>query len=394
MNNRWIFLTALIAIVGMGCEKNEVRNESYYSCNLQFIDSSFAHPKAALYQNIIDENRKKGLVGVSVMIKDKEGVWLGASGKADLASGIDVAPCNQFLIASISKVFTAAAVFKAIDQDLLGIDDPVTKWVDEKVAKKLKNVDEATIAQLLNHTSGIPDYYTLQYELDRINKVDNDWSMQKVLAYAYGKKATHNTGETYYYSNSNYLLLGMILERVYQKKLETVYQEQIFDPLQLASAYFSESKPLPDGLVKGYVDIYGNGQVAESEFLYKDELNTADGGIAINAYDLGLFIESLMKGALLSEESLNYMKDWFDLPAGWEDDDFGHFQNGYGLEHNKTPYGNSVGHTGGIDGFLSILQYFPEHDATFILFVNYASYDNNARKNIYEQCLHEMFDEQ
>lgn len=170
-----------------------------------------------------------------------------------------------------------------------------------------------------------------------------------------------------------------------------VYQDEVFVPLHLKSAYFGKEVPIPSDVVKGYVDIYGNGQYVESEFLYKDELNTADGGIAINAYDLGLFMEKVLQENFLTSNSIEAMTNWFDLPPDWVDDDFGHFQNGLGLEHNKTTYGNSVGHTGGIDGFLSIAQYFPEHDATFVLLVNSGSYENLPRLNIYNQALEAMF---
>jgi len=159
------------------------------------------------------------------------------------------------------------------------------------------------------------------------------------------------------------------------------------------SAYYSNDNIIKDDTVKGYVDLYGNGQYAESTFLYRDELGTADGGIGINAYDLGIFYENLLKGNIISEASLNQMTDWFDLPNDWVDEDFGHFQNGMGLEHNKTPYENSVGHTGGIDGFLSIAQYFPESDKTFILLVNSGSYENLARLNIYNETLRVLFNQ-
>lgn len=260
----------------------------------------------------------------------------------------------------------------------MSLEDPVNKWIPTNITNKIENCNDCKIKHLLNHRSGIPDYYTVQYKPDRINNEYNNWKQEDVLEYTYGKKATNQVGETYYYSNTTYLLLGMILEKVSGKSLADIYKEKAFLPANLTSAWYDTDMPIPDGTVKGYVDIYGNGQYVESEFLYKDELNTADGGIAINAYDLGLFFEKLMKAELISQTSLDQMTDWFDLPEGWVDNDLGHFRNGYGLEYNKTDYGNSVGHTGGIDGFLSIAQYFPEEDATFILLVNSGSYDGTA----------------
>jgi len=85
------------------------------------------------------------------------------------------------------------------------------------------------------------------------------------------------------------------------------------------------------------------------------------------------------------------MTDWFDLPEGAVDIGIGHFQNGLGLEHNKTAYANSVGHTGGIDGFLSIAQYFAVEDFAFVLLVIRASYDDSSRLKIFNATLNIMF---
>ena len=387
-----IITLLMLGLVISSCENNESFPADYYNCTFSFADSSSIHPKAGIYQEFLDRNRKQGIIGATLMVKDRFGVWIGASGKADLTSNIVMKPCNSFLIASISKVFTATAIFSYIDDGLLSLEDPVNKWVSSSITDKIKNANESKIKHLLSHTSGIADYYTTQFELDRINRIYNSWTQEDVLKYVYGKKPTNGVGETYYYSNTNYLLLSLILEKASGLRLEEVYKEKIFAPLNLTSGYYSAEKPIPYGTVKGYVDIYGNGQYVESEFLYKDEIGIGgDGGIVMNAYDLGKFFENLMKGNLISSSSLSEMTNWFDLPQDWVDEDFGHFQNGYGLEHNKTPYGNSVGHTGGIDGFLSIAQYFPDEDATFVLLVNSGSYDNQPRLNIYNETLKEMF---
>ena len=360
MNTKHLILLFLLpCMMIFSCEKNEVFESATYACDFPFPDSSSIHPKAGRYQAILDANRKKGITGAVVLIKDRHGLWAGGSGKADIASNIDVAPCNRFLIASISKVFTAAAVFRYIDEGKLSLDDPISTWVEPKLTNKLANADQASIRHLLRHTSGIPDYYTLSFQMDILNNVYNNWRHEETLTYAFGLPALHEVGASYYYSNTNFLLLGIILEKVSGLSLGEVYEEEIFKPLQLTSGYFGQGNPIPSDLVKGYADLYGNGQYVESEFLYKDELNTGDGGIAINAYDLAIFFERLMKGQLLSAESLSQMTDWQNLPDGWADPDLGHFQNGLGLQHNATPYGNSVGHTGSIYGFFYHCPIFP-----------------------------------
>ena len=393
MKNNHLFLVLFaFALIGTSCEKNEVFAPTKYACDFNFSDSSVIHPSAAIYQEILDKHRKQSLVGAVLLVKDQDGLWIGSSGKADIASGVDMRPCNRFLIASITKVYTAAALFRYVDQGMIGLDDPVKDWVSSEISEKLANVDQSTIRHLLGHTSGIPDYYTMQYQLDIINSVHNGWRHEDIVEYAFGKNPTHAVGETYYYSNTNFLLLGLILEKVSGKSLEDVYRDEIFQPLNLTSAYFGKELPIPGDLVKGYADIYGNDQFVESEFLYKDELNTADGGIATNVYDLAIFMESLMNGDLISQTSLSEMTNWFDLPEDWSGGPLGHTQNGLGLEHFTTEYGSAVGHTGSIFGFNTIIQHFPQEDATYILLVNSASFNSEDVKiSLYEECLNEMF---
>ncbi len=389
-----------IALFGMligltSCEKNEVLPVDYYACDLGVPDNSSLHPKADIYRGIL-ENNKNGLVGAVLYVKDKNGIWLGADGKADIASDTEMKSCNTFLIASISKVFTSAAIYRYVDQGILSLEDPISKWLDASIIEKVKNADQAQIKHLLAHTSGIADFYTLQFEMDRINKITNNFTKQDALEYVYGQSPLNEVGASYYYTNTNFLLLSMILESASGLTFEQVYQQEVFTPLGLNSAYYSEEKTIPDGCVKGYADSYGNGQHVESEFLYNDELGIGgDGGIAINAYDLAIFIEQLMKGNLLSDSSISEMTNWFDLPPDWisEDDQYGQTENGFGIERFNISYSSAIGHTGGIDGFSTIALYFPEEDMTYILLLNSAGNEEGgiSRDKIFAEVMEEMF---
>lgn len=391
------FLALALLLFSTACDKNEMLPIDHYTCSFNFEDTSVTHPKSSIYQNILDTNRKNGIVGAVLLVKDKDGLWIGADGKSNIASKTDMKPCNTFLIASISKVFTSAAVYRYIDKGVLSLDDPISKWLDNEVVKNVENAADAQVKHLLAHTSGIPDFYTFQFELDRINKISNAWSKEEALEYIYGVNPTNEVGETYYYSNTNFLLLAMILEHASGLSFEKIYQQEVFSPLGLLSAYYSEEQPIPVGTVKGYVDVYGNDQFIESEFLYKDELGIGgDGGIAINAYDLAIFFEELMKGNLISANSLNRMTDWFDMPADWivEDDVLGQNENGYGVEKFNTRYDSAVGHTGGIDGFSTIAMHFPDKDMTCILLMNSAGNEtgNESRENILVEVMEQMFE--
>ena len=387
-------LIGILTFIFSSCEKNEVLPESNYNCSFDEIDSSAFHPNASIYQNILESNRKNGLVGAVLLVKDQNGIWVGADGYADISSIVKMQSCNTFLIASISKVFTSAVTYRYIDQGVLSLNDPISQWLDASIVDNVENADEAQIKHLLAHTSGIADFYTFQFELDRINKLTNDFTKQDVLEYVYSVNPTNAVGESYNYSNTNFLLLAMILEQASGLSFEQVYQQEVFTPLGISSAYYSEENPIPDGCVKGYADIFGNGQFVESEFLYNDELGIGgDGGIAINAWDLATFFEQMMKGNLISSSSLDEMTNWFDLPSDWtyEGDILGQNQNGFGIERYNTEYGSAVGHTGGIDGFGTLAMHFPDEDITFVLLINSAG--NEQGGNSFERIIREVLEE-
>lgn len=386
-----IGLVLLCQIFFSSCEKPAEIPATFYDCNYaNFVDNSANHPMNDQFQSILEEGQRMNIVGASMLVKDQNGTWMGGAGKADIANNIDVQACQPFLIGSISKVFTATVVMALVDDGLLTLDDPVNQWIDRSVTDKIDNANESNLRHLLHHTSGIPDYYTTQYELDRINRVYQGHSQWETLEYTYNQSATNAVGASYYYSNTNFILLGLIAEAASGKTLEQLYKEKIFAPLNLESAWYSESEPIPAGTVRGYVEIYGNGQFTESEFLYKDELITADGGIICNVYDLARFMEGLYKGELISQEQLNEMMDWEDIPEDWTGPVFGHNRNGQGFEYFTKDYGYAIGHLGGVDGFSTVLLYFPEKDFTYVYFQNSVG-DSDASEFVYQEIAKLIF---
>lgn len=372
LKNLNIILISALFVSFISCEKDTVYPEIKYYNSLSFSDSSEIHPKNNTYQNIIDNYVNNGAVGVSVMIRDDFGTWLGSGGYADIKSGVEMQVGNQFLIASISKTFTATAIYTFIDEGMLSLEDPVNKWIDKSITDKIDNANECQIKHLLSHRSGMHDIYTIKMNMDLYNRADNNWNQEKLLEYVYGKKANFKVDEDYSYSNTNYLLLGMILEKVSGKTLKEVYQERIFAPLNLESAHYGiGNNKAPDGVVKGYEDLYSNGIYIEAQDFYMDEIGVGgDGGIAINAYELGKFMDELVNGTIISENSLKTMRNWFDIPIYFDDQE--HKKNGYGFEYYEKVHGDAYGHQGGITGISTEMYYFPEHDVTLVMLFNFA----------------------
>ena len=359
----------LVLCLNLACKKDIVKIESDYETTLSFPDLSEDHPKYDSYSKILDEYIGKGILGTSIMITDKDGSWLGAGGYADIVSDIKVQKGHSFFIASISKTFTATAIFSYAEVGALSIDDPINKWLDASICNRIENGNSAQIKHLLSHRSGIKDWYTIALEMARYNVESNGWTDDDILEYVFDKKADFKLDERYGYSNTNYVLLGMILEKVSGQSLEEVYQVRLFDPLGLKSAsYHTQADFFKNHAVKGYGDLYGSGQYSESKFLYKDEMGTGDGGISINAQDLGTFFRALMHGEILNLNTLSQMQNWFDLP-----DNSVQTKNGYGLEYFENKKGIAYGHTGGVDGFSSMSYYYPKDDVNVVFLFNYST---------------------
>lgn len=139
---------------------------------------------------------------------------------------------------------------------------PVNKWIDHSINNKVENANSATIKHLLSHTSGIHDYYTVAFEMARYNVEYNYWSQEEILKFVYGKNATLTVGESYSYSNTNYLLLGMIIENINDLTLKEAYYKRIFNPLGLQNAFYdSKEHATPSSLISGYCNLYGNDYV-------------------------------------------------------------------------------------------------------------------------------------
>ncbi len=393
MSKSLIFLS-LILLLASACQPEvDLTPTDLGACDEVYKDFS-QHPKAGLYQEIVDRNAARGIVGTTIFIKDADGIWAGSHGMADLAAQRAMRACDRMMIASISKPFTSAVIYRLIEQGLIGIDDPIKNYLPEDIVQKLPNADEATIKQCLAHQTGIPDYYNMGFLIDQINVYDNAHSYEDLLSYAYGRKAEFPAGTSYSYSNNNFIVLGMIAEIVSDQKLEALYQSLIFEPLGLDRAFYSVENPFPTDMAKGYADLYGNGNVVESEFLYADEARTPDGGIVIDNYDLYRFFSGLVKGNLLQEDSKQQLLELFELPEFWQDTEvFGQLKNGYGIEHFEHHGTSAYGHTGAVDGFLSMAYYYPQEDFMFIQVVNTASYDYEPRVDMFEECATIMFGE-
>lgn len=358
----------LIMALAVSCEKDETFPETYYTCN--DLETNPNHPKEADFNNLLKDIVGSGVPGMMLTIHDNEnGYWSGAQGFADLASGVKLSPCNITRVGSTVKTYTAVTILLLQEEGLLDLDDPITDYLTNDQIKGLENAKASTIKQLLLHSSGIYNYIqSLKFQTASLNDLTKSWSPDELLEHARGKDAYFEPGTDVLYSNTGYVLLGMIIEKVAGKPFYEVFEEKLFIPYGLTFTQFAATDPVPSGIIRGYVDLYSNLNLINATYYSGWDYFTADGGLISNAYDLNKFITSLFQGEILSEESLNEMMTWIAPKDG-----YGHgFETFYGMGTFKieTSLGPAYIHSGDAIGYYASYAYFPEYETTITWAVN------------------------
>ena len=368
--NKVLYLIAPVLILLCSCQKTEYIEPTYYQCAFGDSDSSHTHVNHFKYQSLIEEMISNGVVGATMSVFDGTNTpWNGAAGKADLYHDIDMKACNIFRVGSTVKTITAATVLMLSEEEKVNLDDKISDYLEGDMINRIKNADVATIRELIQHSAGLYNYIqNVEFQTASLNDLVRAWHAQDLLAYAYDKEAYFSPGTDVRYSNTGYILLGLLIEKIEGKPFYEVFEERIFTPLGLTMTRFAAKDPVPDGIVRGYIDLYSNLQVLESAYFNGWDYFTADGGLISNPYDLNLFMKALLNGHLISSSALEEMLSW-QVPRE-VDTSFYPMSFGLGLFKIETPYGEAYLHSGDAIGYYANMIYFPERDIAIAYAVN------------------------
>lgn len=365
-----IMLILVLGLLLAACRKGEEILPVFYTCGFGYVDSSDGNINDGTYQNLLDNITANGVVGIEMAVyNNTDGMWVGASGKADLFNDVDMQACNITRVGSTVKMFTTTTVLLLQEEGKLNINDNISDYLDGIYIDKIENASIATIEQLMHHSSGIYNYiHNLQFQTASLNDLLKPWEAEELLQYAYNKPAYFTPGDDVTYSNTNYILLGLLIEKIEGKPLYHVFDEKIFQPLGLSGTMFAGKNPVPDGIVRGYIDIYSNLQVIESTYYSGWDYYTADGGLISTAYDLNIFLRALMQGQIINSTSLTTMLSW-QTPKNL-DPEFYDISYGLGIFKMITPMGECYFHSGDAIGYYANMMYFPEDSTTVVYAVN------------------------
>ncbi len=381
----------LVPLIYFSCKKSAV--EKTETCNANYTDSSFKHPKRAIYQAILDKYKKKGLPGIAVLIEDENGVWLGAAGKSDIANSIDFKPCTVSKVASITKMMFATAVMQLREQGKVNLNDKIDKWLDKEIIEKVANADKATILDLMRHSSGIYDIITdSDFYLAVLNNPNKKWSGKDLIKFAYNKPSTFSYVENATkgdYSNTNTLLLSLCIEKIMNRPHNEIFHELVIDKLGLTNTYYHHHDDLPKYTAQGYYDLYNNGTIVNVSNLVTGSGN-GYGGIYSNVLDLHKFIKALfIDKTLVSQASLDIMQTVI------ADDDRGNLGVGLLQQYKHLNNGHlGMGHSGRDLGYSGDAHYFPtKNNRIFINLVNYGTNGNTPLRQVFYDMRDEFANE-
>jgi D-alanyl-D-alanine carboxypeptidase len=354
-------------------KENNTNTPTAYDCNFSFRDSSSHNSNHQKYQALLNSITNDGVVGITMSVyHTNEGMWIGASGKADLRNNVDMKACNITRVGSIVKMFTATIVLKLQEEGKLNINDKISKYLQGDNIDRIRNANEATIRQLMQHSSGINNYIqSLQFQTASLNNLIKEWSADELLRYSYHKAPYFSPDEDVRYSNTGYVLLGLLIEKIEGKPLYQVFDEKIINPLSLVNTHFAGKNPVPNGIVRGYIDMYSNFNVIESTYYSGWDYYTADGGLISNTYDMNVFFRALMNGQIINNTSLHKMLTW-KMPKEVAVDFFP-IAYGLGIFKIETPKGVAYMHSGNAIGYDANIFYFPS-DSTTIVYASNSNY--------------------
>ena len=337
----------------------------------------------------LDEAVAAGPPGISAAIATREGViWSGVAGHSDLQNRIATKDNHLFGIGSITKTFVAIVTLQLVEEGRLKLTDTAKDILGEQVLG-VPNADLADISQLLNHTSGIPSFeddpiWIREGRGDALD-VEHIWGKTEALAYISGEdhEPLFAPGEKFSYSNTNYTLLGLMIEKVTGNDVVMEIENRIRKPIGIPSIYLEGFEPIPqDRLSRRYhysTDAFKRDVGINAAFArVTDKLVDAsasnlssewtDGGMVATSYDLAKFAVAVRDGRLLNAENQKYLVDWQVALEGkypmWV---------GHGLFRETRLPGIMIGHSGSVLGYTGYMGWHEDADVIVTVLTNAGS---------------------
>jgi len=358
-------ITALIAatVVPTGCSTSRPPPLGETMTIEQKIEVTRDHlrlPGAVVYVSVDDET-----------VVDR------AFGVASLETGEPLTTAHRFRVASLAKPFIATVLLQLVDEGVVALDDPISRYLDGVPAG-----DQITLRMLAQHTSGLRNYIAIPSVKEAFAaEPQRNWTQDELLGFAFDFGPHFQPEDNgWMYSNTNYIILGRLIEKIEGEPLAEVINRRICQPLTLRSTFYSVDAELPDPVARGYQMGDEDGPIfwrGEGE-LHWDVTNAspsmwhASGAVVSTLDDTRRFIEAVVSGELISSESHAEQMRWRD--TGYPVD----YRYGLGVIY----YMGAVGHNGNVPGYQVTATRDPERGITVVVLANmYSSFNYEEPAN-------------
>jgi D-alanyl-D-alanine carboxypeptidase len=333
-------------------------------------------------QATLDRLRAKlAIPGMSATVVFADGTsWSGASGLADVAAKTPITPSTRFAYASMSKTFTSALILELVGEGRLRLTDSAAARLPTGLPLVVDR--RITVGMLLDHTSGLADYF-LNPKIDAAlqRAPTRVWTAADALRFV-GKRLSP-PGKAWHYSNTNYLLLGLIAEKVMGRSLATEIRERFLDPLGLTSIRYQAVEAGLEPLAHGYrfvgtkptarpIDLADGTGVAP----FRSVVTAAAGAgsLAGTSDDLVRWARALYRGDVLGPIGTGLLLSDFNKTTGY----LPGVSYGYGVQALSIDGHPSLGHSGRLLGFQGVVRHFPLDGLTIAVLTNQSRQDPGA----------------
>ena len=332
------------------------------------------------YQALIDQAVTNGLTGVTLLVESSDERFLGSAGVSNKDTLEPMTVDAVMPAGSAGKSITAVLALILQQDGMLDLDAPISLWLEEDLLSQIEHSDKMTLRQLLNHTSGIFEYlHNDQFGLDIINAPDELRLDEQVIQYVLNQPANFEPGAGFSYSNSGYVLAGLVLDKVLGYHHSIAVRERILDPVGMNNTFYLGAEGDKGQIISGYRALSDFG-LSEDEtpqdvkpILFN--LGVGDAPVASTVEDYFLYQRALLNtGTLLGEEATNqFVGQEYLLTV---DEDY-HLENstleyGLGIFKETNSSNTLLHHDGDQFGWLTYNLYWEEQDMSIIMMVNCA----------------------
>jgi D-alanyl-D-alanine carboxypeptidase len=351
MKNTFLGLSLFLSLTSC---KQDLQYNAIMTPPNNFPEGTNTYSKKDTLEKLVKQYAQMGIPGLTIAVYTPgQGYWGTAGGFAETETNTAMQLSNLQYLQSVSKTYLATVILQLHEEGKIDLDAVITKYLPQQYWQYIDRAATMTVKNLLNHTSGMPDYLEnsayISYALEHPEHI---FTSDEFLSYIKGTARQFTPGSKFEYSNTNYHVLALIADAISGSHDELIRQK-VLAPLALNHTFYRNILGKPE-LVKSYIDLAGTGDIQNVTQLQQSSIISAKGddGIVATPFDAINFLRGLTEGKLLSANSLNEMMNWVN-------DDAGKPVYGMGLYHVTYSNVTGFGHGGAGAGSGCALYYFP-----------------------------------